>query len=219
MQKHFSNRRRQVRDLEEIGRIRLSENFFLRDFLHSEIAAVFGVTNLPADLSLAVASGRQLCETLLEPLHRSFGKVCIRSGYRSEELNSLGHRLRLGCASNQRNFAGHIWDRRDQAGQMGATACIIIPGFADWLGRGGDWRAMAAWIDANLPYSSLCFFNRLGAFNIQWKEKPERRIFSWKEPRGNHDPKIISKFQSEGRKLQSLCGLSKSTWVLPRHNF
>lgn len=184
MQEQYSDRRRQVRDLERIGRIRLSENFFLRDFLHSEIASVYGITNVPADLNLAVTAGQQLCEKLLEPLHRSFGKVCVRSGYRSEELNALGHRLRLGCASNQRNFAGHIWDVRDRNGHAGATATIVIPWFADQLSRGGDWRAMAHWIDDHLPYSSLCFFRKLGAFNIQWKEKPEHRVFSWVSPRG-----------------------------------
>src|SRR5688572_13946403 len=93
-----------VRQLEDIGRIRLSQNFFLRDFLHSEIAAVYGIINVPDDLDLAVAAGRRLCTELLEPLHATFGKVCVRSGYRSRELNALGHRLRLGCASNAYNY-------------------------------------------------------------------------------------------------------------------
>lgn len=36
-----------VRQLEEVGRIQLSPNFFLRDFLHSEIAKIYGVVNQP----------------------------------------------------------------------------------------------------------------------------------------------------------------------------
>jgi len=32
-----------VRWLEEFGRIRLSQSFFMRDFLHSEIAQAFGL--------------------------------------------------------------------------------------------------------------------------------------------------------------------------------
>jgi hypothetical protein len=43
-----------VRQLEDIGRIRLSPNFFSRDFLHSEIAAVYGIINLPDDGELSV---------------------------------------------------------------------------------------------------------------------------------------------------------------------
>ena len=40
----------------------------MRDFLHSEIAAMTGMPNLPDDPDLAIAAGRKLCECLLEPL-------------------------------------------------------------------------------------------------------------------------------------------------------
>jgi hypothetical protein len=51
-----------------LGRVRLSRSFFMRDFLHSEIAAVHGISNMPDDPDLAIAAGRRLCEDLLEPL-------------------------------------------------------------------------------------------------------------------------------------------------------
>ncbi|API59462.1 hypothetical protein BSL82_09190 [Tardibacter chloracetimidivorans] len=172
------------RYLEDIGRTRLSPNFFFRDFLHSEIAAAFGVVNRPDDLDLAIEAGTRLCRELLEPLHATFGKVCVRSGYRSRELNALGHRLRLGCASNAYNYAGHIWDARDAEGRIGATATVVIPWFVDYLENGGDWRAMAWFVHDHLPYSYLCFYPRLGAFNIQWREQPERKIMSWRYPKG-----------------------------------
>lgn len=176
--------RRRVRWLEEIGRVRLSQHFFLRDFLHSEIAQVYRLLNAPDDVEHAVSVGRHLCEELLEPLRATFGDVRIRSGYRSRELNALGHRLRLGCASNQANYARHIWDACDEAGRKGATATIVIPWLADYVASGGDWRAMAWWVHDHLPYSSMCFFPRLAAFNIQWREEPEQRIFSWTRPQG-----------------------------------
>lgn len=173
-----------TRHLEDIGRIRLSPNFFFRDFLHSEIASAFGIVNQPDDIELATAAGSRLCQELLEPLHATFGKVCIRSGYRSRQLNALGHKLRLGCASNDRNFASHIWDARDADGRMGATATIVIPWFVDFLENGGDWRAMAWFVHDHLPYSHMCFYPRLGAFNLQWREQPERKIMSWRQPKG-----------------------------------
>ena len=40
------------------------------------------------------------------------------------------------------------------------------------------------WIHGNLPYASLYFFPRLAAFNIQWHERPRRRIDSYIKPRG-----------------------------------
>lgn len=176
--------RGRVRWLEEIGRIRLSQHFFLRDFLHSEIAQVYHLLNVPDDVDHAVVVGRKLCGELLEPLRATFGDVRIRSGYRSRELNALGNWLRLGCASNAANYAGHIWDACDGDGRKGATATIVIPWFADYVAAGGDWRAMAWWIHDYLPYSSLCFFTRLAAFNIRWREDPEQRITSWTRPLG-----------------------------------
>jgi hypothetical protein len=170
--------------LEDLGRTRLSQHFFLRDFLHSEIAQVFGLLNVPDDPDLAIAAGRHLCEELLEPLKATFGDVRIRSGYRSPEVNALGNRHRLGCASNEQNYAGHIWDRRDAAGRMGATATVVIPWFINQYERGADWRALAWWIFDHLAFSYVCFYPKLVAFNIQWREEPERRIVSWIEPRG-----------------------------------
>lgn len=54
--------------LAEFGRIRLSDTFFMRDFLFSDIAALHGFSNIPDDPDLAVAAGTKLCTELLEPL-------------------------------------------------------------------------------------------------------------------------------------------------------
>ena len=49
-----------ARGLEQLGRVRLSSSFFLRDFLHSEIADLHGIPNIPDDPNLAIAAGRRL---------------------------------------------------------------------------------------------------------------------------------------------------------------
>lgn len=165
--------------LDRIGRIRLSEHFFLREFLYSEIAIKHGLINLPDDLDLAVAAGSRLCQELLEPLQRRFGRVHIRSAFRSCAVNDLGNRLKLNCASNESNFADHIWDRRDVRGHMGATACIVLPEVADLLTEPGEWIQLAWWIHDHLPYASMCFFDPMLAFNIQSHDDPQRRIDSF----------------------------------------
>src|SRR5215469_14333231 len=98
-----------VRSLETLGRVRLSHSFFMRDFLHSEIADFYGVPNIPEDPDQAIAAGRRLCEELLEPLQAAFGRLAIRSAYRAPAVNALGNRLGLACASNERNYGRHIW--------------------------------------------------------------------------------------------------------------
>ena len=173
-----------VKGLENLGRARLSPSFFLRDFLFSEISAIHGIPNIPDNPDLAIAAGTRLCTDLLEPLNATFGGINIRSGFRSAALNDFGNRHKLNCAANEKDYAGHIWDRRDADGHMGATACIVIPWFADKYADGADWRALAWWIHDHLPYAHLQFFPKLCAFNIQWHERPRKRIDSFVDPRG-----------------------------------
>ncbi len=65
-----------LRAREELGRARLSPNFFFRDFLYSEIADFYGVANIPDDPDAAIAAGRRLCEALLEPLQAGSRSFC-----------------------------------------------------------------------------------------------------------------------------------------------
>jgi len=156
----------------------------MRDFLYSEIAAWHKIRNLPDHPDVAISVGRRLCEELLEPLQATFGRIEIRSAYRSPAVNEFGNSNRLNCASNEANFAAHIWDHPDADGHHGAMACIVVPWLCDHIAKGGNWSDMAWWIHDHLPYSKLCFFTKLAAFNIGWHEQPERRIDSFIDPKG-----------------------------------
>lgn len=172
--------------LEDLGRVRLSKYFYMRNFLNSEIGNFYGVPNIPEDPDLAIAAGRGLATELLDPLHETFGAVEIRSGYRSPTLNHFGAtEVRpQKCAANEKNYAGHIWDRRDAEGRMGATVSIVIPWFADRYQEGRDWRDLAWWAHDHLPYHEMYFFPKLAAFNLTWREVPAHRILSYIAPRG-----------------------------------
>jgi hypothetical protein len=118
-----------VRAAEEFSRVRLSQSIFMRDFLFSEIAAVERMSNLPDDPNLAIQAGSGLCKNLLEPLQATFGRLAIRSAYRSPEVNDFG------CASNEKNHARHTWDRRDKHDRMGALATVVVPSEGPLLSR------------------------------------------------------------------------------------
>jgi hypothetical protein len=190
------NTPRTVTSLTELGRQRLSKTFFMRDMLFSEVAAIHGLNNAPDDPALALAAGRGLCENLLEPLQDHWGRLAIRSAYRSSEVNGFCNAMQRAkksgytCASNEANYAAHIWDRRDAAGFMGATACVVIPRFWEARQTPGDWRILAKWIDEHLPHAGLEFFPTYWAFNISWSENPQaaRTISSYAEPRGQWRP-------------------------------
>ncbi|MDC0886472.1 hypothetical protein OAS19_01590 [Altererythrobacter sp.] len=82
-----------VSTLDKLGRVRLSKHFFMRDMLHSEIAQFHGLTNVPDDPDLAIEVGTRLCKDLLEPIQERWGRITIRSAYRSCEVNALGNRM------------------------------------------------------------------------------------------------------------------------------
>ncbi|MEL6752164.1 MAG: hypothetical protein AAFO70_08800 [Pseudomonadota bacterium] len=172
--------------LEDLGRKRLSRHFFMRNFLHSEIANFHGRPNIPDDPDLAIAAGSGLCTHLLDPLVETFGPIEIRSGFRSCELNNFGATQvkPQKCSRNEANYAGHIWDRRDKDGAMGATTSIVIPWFADQYNQGRDWQDLAWWMYDHLPHSEVCFFPKNAAFNIQWREIEMKDIYSYIKPKG-----------------------------------
>lgn len=173
-----------VRALEDFGRVRLSKSFFMRDMLYSEISNVHNVPNIPTNPDLAIQAGERLCQDLLDPLVEQFGRISIRSAYRSSAVNDFGHKNGLGCADNNYNHAKHIWDVRDRDGYFGASANIVVNGFLPYFERTGDWQSLAWWIHDHLPYSNLCFYPTLGTCDVSWHQKPIKEIFSFVEPEG-----------------------------------
>ena len=169
--------------METLGRVRLSKHFYMRDFLHSEIGSFYGIPNIPDDPDLAIENGKQLCEALLDPLQETFGRIAIRSGYRSSTLNKFGNENKLNCARNDANYGHHIWDRVDEKG-LGAGTSLVIPWFADRYAHGRDWRDLAWWIHDHLPFSDLCFFPKLSGMNLSWRARPRRTISSYIAPKG-----------------------------------
>lgn len=163
---------------------RLSRSFYMREFLYSETANFHGVSNYPDNPDLALEVGRRLCEELLEPLNATFGRVGVRSAFRSCELNQFCNENGYNCVSNEANYAGHIWDRLDADGLKGATACVTLPWFTDRY-EIADWPVLAYWIHDHLPYSELQFFPGLCAFNISWHEKPKKSVYGFIKPKGN----------------------------------
>lgn len=174
--------------LEKLGRVRLSEHYFMRDFLYSEISNAYGISNMPNDIDMAVEAGTRLCQDLLEPLREKFGHIHIRSAYRNPNVNAKGaeNKNQHNCSSNEANYAHHIWDRRDSEGNLGATACIQVHWFAEQFEKGRAWESLAWWVHDNLPYNSAFFFNNRAGFNLNWRENPEKWIRSYIGSRGKY---------------------------------
>ena len=172
--------------LDRLGRVRLSRSFHLREFLYSEIAIHYGIRNVPdaGRVDEAVHAGMRLCELLLEPLQARFGRVHVRSGYRSRAVNAAGVD-KHNCAADNDGF--HTWDWPSPRHGRGATACISIPAVsrAVWSGE-VPFEALAWWIHDHLAdWSFMEFFatpeySDEVCFNLGWHEKPLKTITSWR---------------------------------------
>jgi hypothetical protein len=174
---------RSVKSLEDLGRVRLSENFFMRDFLYSEVANLYGLSNIPDDPDLAIEAGRALCMNLVEPLRAAFGRVSIRSAYRCREVARICNERGHNCAKPEAEHANHVWDRRDAENFFGAMATVVVHAFIPYYQATGRWEALAWWVHDHLPYSEMTFFPKLAAFNLGWREVPKRTIRSFIPPR------------------------------------
>ena len=196
--------------LETLGRVRLSEYFYMREFLYSEIANMHQLQNIPPLPDLAIERGRFFCTQLLDPLEETFGRVSVRSGYRSPDLNRFGNEQRLNCARNDYPLECHIWDLPDVEV---AGASIVIPWFADKYEAGRDWRDMAYWLYDHLPFAEAWFFPKLCAFNLSWRPQAPRRIDSYIAPKGtlvrafSEPDEDISARQMRYRDFPAFCAL------------
>ena len=171
--------------LEKLGRVRLSENFYMREFLYSSIGDYFKIPNYPDNPLLAVETGSRLCQDLLEPMKRYFGHVTVRSAFRNCAVNDYGNKNGHNCSSNESSYANHIWDMKDSNGNKGACATVFLPKFADNMeANNGSWSDLAWWIHDNLPYHSQYYFSQQGHLNLGWRENPKKWIKSYVKPRG-----------------------------------
>lgn len=183
--------------LETLGRVRLSKYFYMREFLYSEIANFHQIQNIPDHPDLALQRGRNFCQALLDPLEETFGRVAVRSGFRSAQVNRFGNENKLNCARNDYPLECHIWDLQDVEV---AGASIVIPWFAEHYEQGRDWRDMAYWLYDHLDFAEVWFFPKLAAFNLSWRPQAPRRIDSYIAPKGT----LVKAFEepSETREMR-----------------
>ena len=200
--------------LDRLGRIALSESFHMREFLYSEVAVHYQLRNVPdkGGLARAVEVGSKLCGLLLEPIQKQFGRVHVRSGYRSLEVNAAGVE-KHNCAADNRGF--HTWDHPSDRHGWGATACISVPRLSKAVLSGASsYESIAWWIYDHLPeWGHVEFFatpehSDEVCFNLGWQEIPKKTITTW---RGGRDS-LLKDIPSEQerativRNLLNACG-------------
>lgn len=98
--------------------VKLSAHFSLAEFLVSETAQKYGISNIPLPRDREAL--QDLVDYVLEPLRMAYGKpITISSGYRCEELNK-----RVGGAKTSQHCKGEAADL--QCADLASIFGIII---------------------------------------------------------------------------------------------
>ena len=134
--------------------MKLSKNFWLKEFIKSETAIRKGIDNTPnRQITIALM---KLVRYILQPLRDSYNKtVVINSGYRSPKLNKA-----IGGSSKSQHCKGEAAD-------------IEIPGV--------DNLEVAKWIAINTSFDQLIleFYEKgkpeSGWVHVSYKDKKQNR--------------------------------------------
>ncbi len=106
-----------VQALEELGRVKLSKHFFMRDFLYSEISQIEGIPNIPDYPDRAIEAGRGLCENLLEPLQDARKPETNYDLSQADfyQLFAYGHKYRINTGTPKLVLIYPSWSGLKQA--------------------------------------------------------------------------------------------------------
>jgi len=144
---------------------RLSEHFLLSDFLGCHSVYLYGHPNPFVGGTAAIAEGKHLCETLLEPIMAEYGPLSISYGYISPALSKKIVKYMDPDAPSY-----HRWDK-------GAAADICVHAYI----RKKAPIYLAHEIDESLPYSRVITYSESPfvcvASQISEGDKPRRAFY------------------------------------------
>lgn len=108
----------------------LSQNFTLRELIHSDTANAYKINNTPSEP--VINNLKALCLNVLQPLRNALGcPIIISSGFRCAELNK-----RIGGAANSQHLYGQAAD-------------LVVPQ--------KELIEVFKFIEAKLPYDQLLY--------------------------------------------------------------
>lgn len=168
--------RRMYRFLERLGRIRLSKNFILRQFLYSTEAAIQGNANLPSDnVRQVIRSGKAICQNVLEPVMEEFGMVAVTFGYQTRRVIEGGTHS-ASMKSKPNSSCPHQWDRGTFGDDIYARVDFSILAVEDGL---VDRYDAARWMMHNLDLDLVMQWTKANIYCVTIGPKPRRVWQEW----------------------------------------
>lgn len=167
-----------ARSLDSLSRVRLSQNFILRDFLFCASSAANGLSNCPENKAAVVRAGREICEKLLEPIVAHFGRFAITYGYQSRESMDADLRRR-SSETHPHSSSPHHWDRGTFG--TGVYARVDILPFCVEDGHVSK-HEFGHWVMHNLDCDLCMSWTRSNVFCLTVSPSPRRCWVQWGRP-------------------------------------
>lgn len=164
-----------TQEYEALARVRLSQNFILRDFLFSTDCATRGFRNFPDDPEAVICAGKALCEKVLEPFLAKWGRFAITFGYQSREGVEFKWSKAMREAKGH-NSNPHQWDRKTWGDQVYCRVDILPFCVEDGL---IDKHTVGQWMMQNLDIDLLMQWRKSNGYCISISPRPRRVWFIW----------------------------------------
>lgn len=178
IKKKLDNKSRQIEDLGALGKVRLSSNFMMRDFLFSSECDAMGISNFPENPEMVIRAGRELCTRLLEPILDHFGRFSITFGYQCRE-GVEARWSKKKKLENSKSSSPHQWDRGTFGDQVYARVDILPFCIEDGL---VSKQEFGYWLMNNLDVDLLMMWKGSNICCMSISPKPRRIWFEWGSP-------------------------------------
>lgn len=160
--------------MEEFSLTRLSPNYFMRDFLHSNYNSVAGVCNYPEKPEVVIKAGKALCDNILEPIIKQFGKIFITFGYQGRTgIEMADSKLKVRPKSS----SPHMWDRGTYGNKIYCRVDILPACVQDGAVTKKEFRD---WLFHNLDLDLIMSWGSSSVFCLTYSEyRPRRVAIEW----------------------------------------
>ncbi len=145
--------------------VRVGENYLLSDFLFSNAAIKHGIPNMPEEFDGDEVAGIQgLCQAILDPVARQFGKPSITNAFQSVELWEAKY--------GEKGSTNDLHSYRLNRGGIGGAADILCHGYEP--------ESVARWIRDHCEFDRLIVYPDRPILCVAWTSvKPRRHCKTW----------------------------------------
>jgi hypothetical protein len=162
-----------------LSKVKVSNNFFMRDFLLTCRDSQLGITNLPDDEAFVINSAKALARRVLDPVIGEFGPITVTYGYINRAISDVVSPSKKGAKKSM----PHNWDRGTFGNSIYARVDFIVNRFISFdTNASYDTKlkhVIGKWIMYNCNVDLLQMWRSSNVFCVSICDKPRRVWHEW----------------------------------------